>query len=261
MAPHSQAQNHASPAMLIAGAVGLLALPSAVLAFTSRLDLQSTSQSEISTSNQGLKSFSPGNLDPHLARAIAAGPTPPSGLFHFTPAGLTNRPDRSVTVAVRVDSATAREIIVLANPTVSANPHLANITPTLRIAPTAYNLGMSRGYHSFSQDAPLTGLTNEIRHIEMPDLASFKSNDSATGTPSRLAARIALDEREKAGRAPRTVDAYGTQTVDVGGSYRVSRNLNLTAGVRYSRDGDKLRPQSDGKADSQSIFVGTQFRF
>ncbi|MEY2943687.1 MAG: hypothetical protein RLY97_1701 [Pseudomonadota bacterium] len=261
--PSSPPQPSAAPALLIAGAVSLLALPSAVLAFSSRLDLQTTGLSVNSPANQGLGKFAPGQLDPHLARAMAAGAVPENPLFRFTPAGLTNRPDRSVTVAVRVDSATAHEIIVLGNYTAtpSGSIQVANALPTLRIAPSAYNLGMARGYHGFAQNTPTAGLSSAIRKIEMPDLSAYKSEDTSTDTPSRLAARIALDERERAGRAPRTVDAYGTQTVDLGGSYRLSRNLNVTAGVRYSRDGDRIRPLTDGKADSQSVFVGTQFRF
>ena len=44
-------------------------------------------------------------------------------------------------------------------------------------------------------------------------------------------------------------------------SYRLSRNLDVTAGVRYSQDRERLMPLTDGKQDSQAVYVGTQFRF
>jgi opacity protein-like surface antigen len=61
--------------------------------------------------------------------------------------------------------------------------------------------------------------------------------------------------------APPHAGSNGEQTVDVGGSYRVTRNFDVTAGVRYSQDRDRLKPTSDAKSDSQAVFVGTQFRF
>ena len=80
------------------------------------------------------------------------------------------------------------------------------------------------------------------------------------GDPSRFAPRVVLDEREKTGRAPRTFE-QSDQSVDLGGSYRVTRNLNVTAGVRYSPERDRLLPLTDGKQDNQAVYVGTQFRF
>ena len=41
----------------------------------------------------------------------------------------------------------------------------------------------------------------------------------------------------------------------------MSRNLDLTAGVRVTSDRDRLLPLTDGKQDSQAVYVGTQFRF
>jgi hypothetical protein len=70
-----------------------------------------------------------------------------------------------------------------------------------------------------------------------------------------------MDNREKAGRAPRTLEGAGTPTVDLGGSYRLGKNLNVTAGVRYSQERDRLVPLTDGKQDGQAVYVGTQFRF
>jgi len=118
---------------------------------------------------------------------------------------------------------------------------------------------MARGYRSFAQ--PLTQPT-ELRKIDMPDLSTFKSGTSdSSSKPSRFSARVALEENGNTGRAPRTFEAVNAQHFDVGGSYRVARNLDVTAGVRYSQERDRLAPLTDGTQDSQAVYVGTQFRF
>ncbi len=239
-------------AALIIGAVSALALPSAVLAFSSRLDQPAV---EARANSAG---FAPGSVDPRLAHALTGGGPRTDNVFHFTPAGLVTRPDRAVTVAVRVDPITVHAIEVRA-------PRLALALPgaTLHLAPTAYNLGVARAPAGLVP--AVRGWTpGDQRQIEMPDLASFSRADATAAAPGaqpRLAARIALDASARTGRDPRTLESAGTQTLDLGGSYRLSRNLDVTAGVRYSRDRDRLAPTLDGKSDTQAVFVGTQFRF
>ncbi len=242
----------ASPALLIAVAVGTLALPSAVLAFSSGFEGEPASPA----ARGSIGSFVPASVDARLSRSIAVHSLGKGQMFRFTPAGTATRPDRSVTVAVRVDAETARAISVRQPLGEGA---LGGGTGTLRIAPNAYALGVSRGYQTFAQSFVLPGTLNKAG---MPDLSGFKlGSASAPGEPARLNARIALDEREKTGRAPRTLEGYGEQTVDVGGSYRLGRNFDVTAGVRYSRERDRLLPLVDGRQDSQAVYLGTQFRF
>jgi hypothetical protein len=154
-------------------------------------------------------------------------------------------------VAVRVDAATARAVSV--RKTLGGAPSMAGLSQ-LRIAPTAYNLGVARGSQNFA-------LPNDIRRIDMPDLSAFTPSQTAPDAPARFNPRVSLDAREKAGRAPRTFEASGEQSVDLGGSYRVGKNLDVTAGVRYSQERDRLKPLTDGRQDSQAVYVGTQFRF
>lgn len=259
--PGTGAARGIPPAALIAAAVVVLGLPSAVLAFSTRLEPMSTPLAD-----QPGHRFAASDLDPRLARAMANRPGS-SPLFRFTPAGLVMRPDRAVTVAVRVDAETAQEITVhgFANRAVNLPGPASPALSPLRIAPTAYNLGVARGYQGFAQPTQTLAATvggMDLRRLDMPDLSTFKSAESTTpGSPSRLAPHIALDERERPGRAPRTLESIGTQTFDLGGSYRLSRNIDVTAGVRYSRDRDRLQPVIDGKTDSQAVFVGTQFKF
>ena len=98
--------------------------------------------------------------------------------------------------------------------------------------------------------------------MALPDLAQFKpSNPQADDKPSRLQPRIELEDREIAGRSPNTLDSIGQQTVGVGGSYRLSPNLNVMAGVRYSKERDRLDPLTNSVKDSQAVYVGTQIKF
>ena len=97
--------------------------------------------------------------------------------------------------------------------------------------------------------------------IEMLDLASYRPQGGVKETPGRLQPRLALEADTRPGRAPRTLEGAGEQAVDLGAGYRLSRNLNVTAGVRLSQDRDRLAPLTDAVRDDQAVYVGTQFRF
>ncbi|PTR09786.1 hypothetical protein C8K11_10877 [Novosphingobium sp. GV055] len=214
----------------------------------------------------GIGSFTPASGDPKLAAAITVRGLGNSHMFRFTPAGADSRADRAITVAVRVNPEVARAISVrgvLGNIGGAAG----NGTP-LRIVPNAFNLGMARGYQSFAVTSGLgtgDGFDRDTQRLDMPDLNHFAvatpSAAATTGSTGRLAPRIALDEKERAGRAPRTLETQGDYQVDFGGSYRLTRNLDVTAGVRYSSDRDRLHPLTDARQDSQAVYLGTQFRF
>lgn len=243
-------RNGAAAGLILVGAVCALALPSAVLAFSTGVSVRAP---EPSATSAATRQLGRPKVDPNLAQAISMRMVPKGQAFRFTPAGTASRPDRSITVAVRVDAGAAQAISV--QKTLEASPSLTT-SSILRISPTAFNLGVSRGYEAFSQSG---SLAPEIRKIEMPDLSAFRAGPG-TGDPSRFSTRLSVDERDKTGRAPRTFDTAG-QTVDLGGSYRVTGNLNVTAGVRYSQDRDRLAPLTDGKQDGQAVYLGTQFRF
>ncbi|MFM5906433.1 MAG: hypothetical protein ACKOPO_02395 [Novosphingobium sp.] len=235
-----------SPAVLIASAVGLLVLPSAVLAFSSTYEPRTVPLNE----RAAMGTITPASVDPALARQISVRSLPQGQVFRFTPAGIAGRPDRSITVAVRVDATTARAVNVR---NAVGETSGSKMSP-LGIAPTAYSLGVARGYQGFT-------LPKEARRSDDPALASFSLSAGPKDLPSRFAPRISLDNRETAGRAPRTFSGNGEATVDLGGSYRVGKNLNVTAGVRYSQERERLVPLTDGRQDSQAVYVGTQFRF
>ena len=239
-----------SAALICAGAAGLIFAPSAVLALGGMGD----DAASLVSQGRSLGSFTPASVDPRLAHLIEQSGA--SGkLMRFTPAGATTRPGRSVTVVVRVDENTARAISVrsafaIAKDQLSGAP--------LGLAPTRYNLGLSRGYQSFAQTPQLS---RDLSEAQIPDLSAYQPSPGVKEKPSRFNARIALEEEQKSGRPPRTLDSLGDQTFDLGGSYSVTRNLNVTAGIRYSQDRDRIELLTNGKQDSQAVYVGTQFRF
>ncbi|QGN56429.1 hypothetical protein GKE62_11430 [Novosphingobium sp. Gsoil 351] len=222
----------------------------------------------VSLSARGsIGSFTPASVDPRMAARVSINRLANSPLFKFTPAASDGRANRAVTVAVRVDSETARAVAIRqALAAAAAQPGMAAV----RIVPGGFNLGVARGYESFAPKlAPkLAGaiVAPEIKKFDsMPDLAAFAGgagkNRTAGGDAPRFAPRVALDETAKPGRAPRTLEGQGDYSVDVGGSYRVARNLAVTAGVRYSSERDRVAPLTDATQDSQAVYVGTQFRF
>ena len=93
-------------------------------------------------------------------------------------------------------------------------------------------------------------------------MRDLRKADESESSDSRFAARLAVEEETKTGAVSRTIDSRSDQTVDLGGSYRLTRNLDVTAGVRYEQERDRLAPLADpAKQDSQAVYVGTQFRF
>ena len=61
---------------------------------------------------------------------------------------------------------------------------------------------------------------------------------------------------------PRLIEEAPAYSIDVGGSYALTRNLAVTAGVRYKAERDRLVQQApDDRRDSQAVYVGTAFRF
>lgn len=249
----SGSRNGMTAGFWLAGAVTLLALPSAVLAFATNFEPKLAPLPAGS-----IQAIDSAATSSHLAHAIPFRSLTKGPLYPFTPAGTANRPDRSVTVAVRVDSAEPQMISVRGARIASSED--AGAVP-LRIAPNAFNLGVSRGYNSFAQN--LVTPPTDNRKLDMPDLGRFSiAPDGDAGSTARLHPRIVVDEKQAAGRAPRTFAGDGEDQVDVGGSYSLTRNLNVTAGVRYSQsDRERLRPLTDGKQDNQAVYVGTQFRF
>jgi len=239
------------PLALVCGALAL-AVPSAGLALAGQ-GIPLRDAASLDTLRLGF--FTPASVDPDLAARVA-GKARARGI-HFTPA--TAAPlagsNRTVTVAVRVDDDAVRAISV--RKAIEAVPGRAAGLAALDAS--KFQLGAARGVQSFARTVDLSA---NVRSLALPDLAQFEpSRSKADDKPSRLQPRIEFVDREIAGRSPNTLDSTAAQTVGVGGSFRLSPNLNVTAGVRYSQERERIDPLTNSVQDSQAVYVGTQIKF
>ncbi|WP_425229032.1 hypothetical protein [Sphingomonas sp.] len=187
--------------------------------------------------------FTPAAADPRLAAVFARGGLDTSG-FHFTPAD-TRHEHRAVTVAVRArtNRADATRVAAVADPAIG-------------LAPVAYNLGLAVGWRRF-------GLTGDVRRLDMAGQPGGREAADLTVTYAgdRVTGRVkAAADRPFAEVAPR-IDTDRSYSLDVGGSYRLTRNLDVTAGLRYRTERDQLVRLDESQRNSQAVYVGTAFRF
>jgi hypothetical protein len=192
----------------------------------------------------GIGSFTPAATDAQLAAALSR-----SGLsssdFHFTPASSV-RLNRSVTIAVR--SRTNR-------PDLAGDQADLVKAATSSIAPIAYNLGAAVGWRKFA-------VTGDLQKIDVAGLGRRDTVDVGVSyTSKRLTTRVQVAADRASGPAARAILGGSAVSVDFGSSYSLTRNLDVTAGVRYRADRDRLLPPTDTRRDSQAVYVGTAFRF
>lgn len=198
--------------------------------------------------------FTPASVDPQLASFVSRGDD--AHTMRFTPAGVAEQGKRSLTVAVRVDGETARAIQVRAAID-TAQDQMAG--SAIHVVSTRYSLGVARGFESFAQPSLVS---KNLADAALPDLSSYSSAVPLPPEQSRFASHVALAHEEKTGVAPRTREALGEQSVDLATSYRLTRNLDVSAGVRYSQARDRIAPAAEPSSqDSQAVYIGTQFRF
>ena len=242
---------HSLPlAALLCGALAL-AVPTAGLAVAGEMAPERTAAS---LDALGLRMFTPASVDPELAARVADKARARG--IRFTPANASAMAGtRTMTVAVRVDDDTARAISVRKPLEMASGRGLG----LAGLEASKFQLGAARGYKSFTRSVDLSARVN---NVSLPDLAQFEpSRPAAEDKPSRLQPRIALEDRQIAGRSPNTLDSSAAQTVDVGGSFRLSPNLKVTAGLRYSQERERLDPLTNSVQDSQAVYVGTQIKF
>lgn len=205
-------------------------------------------------------SFTTAGADPVLAASFKQNALRGNTKFKFTPAGGSTSGDRAVTVVVRQD-ASSKAISIRENVS-AATPGAGVLTPT-KITPTSFSLGTAKGLKSFALPVKKLG-------ENLPDLSEIGSGVGTTldadqktsGKKSRFNTRLSIDAKTPLGAAPGALDASEKDySLDLGGSYSVTRNLAVTAGVRLKNERDRMAPLTDSRQDSQAVYVGTQFRF
>ena len=225
-------------------AVSALALPPA-LAAISRADRIRDTQ----LSSTLLGQFTPAAGDPRLIARFAKVSQRARQNFSFTPVFVgEGQSNRAITVVVR-----SRDGTSVGADTARTRALIAGTLQPVVIAPVAYNLGKSVGFDKFA-------LPQVARGLDIRNLPQAGSLDQRPAKAPRFASRMTSIAADPAGASPRAVAPAPGQEVDLSGSYRLTRNLDVTAGVRYSAD-DRLGPLTNEQRDNQAVYVGTQFRF
>ena len=192
----------------------------------------------------GIGTFTPAAADPKLAAILARSGLPESG-FRFTPSE-SRRSGRAVTVAVRARS--TRGTAIARNDVIAAAP--------VNLAPIAYNLGVSVGWKRFA-------VAGDVTRVEIPTQpgSTERANVGVSYTGGRVTGRLQAAAERPLANTPVLIGDKPSYSIDVGGSYSLTRNLDVTAGVRYKSEQDRLPKMTDNRRDSQAVYVGTAFRF
>ena len=202
-------------------------------------------------------SFTVTGASPELAAKFKSKSLLGNAKFKFTPAGGSTTGDRAVTVVVRQNS--SLNAVSIRENVVAAAPGAGNLMPT-SITPVSYSLGAAKGLKSFA--IPVKKLGNNLPDLSEIGVGRGILDKEEAGKKSRFNTRFSLDAKAPVEAAPRALKASQKDyTLDVGGSYSVTRNLDVTAGVRLNNERDRMAPLTDSRQDSQAVYVGTQFRF
>jgi hypothetical protein len=198
----------------------------------------------VSLSFDPISSFTPANADPKLAASLAG-----RGLsltdFQFTPAPAKGRPSQ-VRVAIRARAATP------------VQARLADSSAAVSaLTPTTYNLGVAVGWKRFA----VSGDVAKVRDVD-PVLGGRES--AVVGVSyslKRFTGRVAVGAERSEGQAIAALRRGDNYSLDVGGSYALSKRIAVTGGVRYNIERDRLSTLTDERRDSQAVYVGTAFKF
>ena len=192
----------------------------------------------------GFGSFTPASADPRLAAALSRTALSPTG-FQFTPSEGSVIGSRAIKVAVRSATLQAER------PT----DRVAAVTTMPALNPVAYNLGMASGLKRMALSGDLTRL----------DLSQPGTRDplvlGVPYTPRKLTGRVtASGDHLSADQSKMITDTSG-YSLDAGGSYKLTRNLDVTAGARYRTDRERMLRVTPDRRESQAVYVGTAVRF
>lgn len=245
---------------LIAGGIAAIAVglsPVIIPAFASGNVAALTSSSNII-----LDKFTPAGVDSRLAakfakRQEAAALRSQNGKFQFTPAGLSAG-KKTLTVAARTvegNAVSVRQAASLA----PAGRGVSKLKKTdFRL--TSADMSAGKGWKDFgivedSRAAVNTPLISDLGK------SSFRLDKGPKKKPSRFSTDIAVAKERKIAPSVQGNAAPDDYQLDVGGSFSISRKIDVTAGVRYKSERDHVAPSADDRRDSEAVYVGTKIRF
>ncbi len=198
----------------------------------------------VSISFDRVGGFTPATTDPKLAAVLAERGFTASG-FKFTPAAPKGRASQ-VRVAIRARATTPDSRAADATPAIGA------------LTQASYNLGMSVGWRRFA-------VTGDVAKTGGAGLAIGGRESAVVGVNyslgKRVTARVAAGAERSDSTRALALGREEAYSLDVGGAYKLTRNVALTGGVRYRIDEDRTTTVKDNRRDSQAVYVGTAFKF
>jgi hypothetical protein len=230
--------------LLAALAAGGLMLSPAFATGTS----QKKRPAAVSLSFDPISSFTPANADPKLAAALGNSKGLALTDFKFTPAPAKGRPSQ-VRVAIRARTAPQQtRLAEVAAPTAAVDA----------LKPTSYNLGVAIGWKRFA-------VSGEASKVQDANSALGGRESAIVGVSyslsNRLTTRVAVGAERSEGHPLAALRKGDNVSLDVGGSYDISRKVAVTGGVRYNIERDRMSALQDARRDSQAVYVGTAFKF
>jgi len=193
-----------------------------------------------------ISSFTPSIKDPRLAAAYARiAASAGKQNFRFTPTSGSLSGQRSVTVMVR---------------TGSDRVMVSRTLEPVDIKPVAFSLNAAR---------------NSWRKLALPEVVGRKALDPVpvetmvdgknfsldSARKDRFSTKVLVENRREPGQALRP-SADQDYSLGLASSYALTRNLNVTAGVRYnSNAAGRLSPMTDERQDAQALYLGTVLKF
>ena len=202
----------------------------------------------VALSFDSLSSFTPANADPKLAAALA-GKSLSLTDFKFTPAPAKGRPSQvRVAIRARANTPVQASVAQASVPTVAVNA----------LTPTSYTLGVAVGWRRFA-------VSGDVAKVKSAD-PSFGGREAAVvgvsySLNNRLSTRVAVGADRATGNPVAGLRQPDNVSVDVGSSYSLSRHIAVTGGVRYNIERGRLSALQDDRRDSQSVYIGTAFKF
>lgn len=191
-----------------------------------------------------ISSFTPTIKDTRLAAAYAKMAASSSGRgFRFTPTSGSLSGERSVTVMVRANN--------------NGAPIVSSIAP-VNIAPVAFSLNSDRGWRRFA--LPESVGRKALDPVPVETMVDARNFSLEQGRKDRFSTKLLIENRREPAMGVRQGDK--DYSLGLASSYSLTRNLNVTAGVRYDNAAaQRISPLTDDRQDGQAVYLGTVFKF
>jgi hypothetical protein len=180
-----------------------------------------------------------------------------SSLFPFTPVGIDRGVNRTMTIATRVDSPLSANAVSIRNIAKVDAP--ANGT-SISLNKSDFSLKAARGWQGFNM-ALAQKFAVKAPVLDIPAFGGFRLEDASPAKKSRFKTNVNLALAREATPSPRGNAAAGEYKVGLESSFSLSRRIDLTAGLRYTSERDRIVPALDDRKDSEAVYVGTKIRF